>query len=120
MTLRPKYNKDNIFWQIIQKKVPCNEIVNSKYSLSFYDIRPDAKIHALVIPKNPYVDFHDFFSNADAEEINDFFDNTLKCIEILKLKHSGFRIINNNGKDARQEVPHFHWHVLGGEDLSIK
>ena len=30
---------------------------------------------------------------------------------------SGFRIVTNNGKDANQEVPHFHIHILGGENL---
>ena len=30
---------------------------------------------------------------------------------------SGFRLVTNNGKDANQEVPHFHIHILGGENL---
>ena len=40
--------------------------------------------------------------------------------EIVKdygLLNTGFRLITNNGKDANQEVPHFHIHILGGENL---
>ena len=29
----------------------------------------------------------------------------------------GYRIIINTGAHARQEVPHLHIHLLGGEDL---
>ena len=35
----------------------------------------------------------------------------------LKLETSGFRIISNTGINANQEVPHFHVHILGGENL---
>ena len=27
---------------------------------------------------------------------------------------SGYRLIQNNGEDGRQEVPHLHVHVVGG------
>ena len=30
---------------------------------------------------------------------------------------SGYRIIANTGRDGRQEVPHFHIHILGGRDV---
>ena len=30
---------------------------------------------------------------------------------------SGFRVVSNNGKDANQEVMHFHSHVFGGKRL---
>ena len=39
------------------------------FILSFYDINPKKKIHALVIPKGKYVDLDHFSLNASPEEI---------------------------------------------------
>jgi diadenosine tetraphosphate (Ap4A) HIT family hydrolase len=33
------------------------------------------------------------------------------------LAENGYRILANTGRDARQEVPHFHVHLFGGRDL---
>jgi len=30
---------------------------------------------------------------------------------------SGYRVVTNVGADAGQQVPHLHWHILGGERL---
>ena len=49
------YTQDNIFTKIIKLEIPCSKIYESTYSLSFYDINPIAKIHALVIPKGKYI-----------------------------------------------------------------
>ncbi|MDQ1339768.1 MAG: histidine triad family protein, partial [Campylobacterota bacterium] len=35
----------------------------------------------------------------------------------LGLDKSGYRVITNNGNDAGQEVPHLHFHILGGTKL---
>ena len=37
--------------------------------------------------------------------------------EKLELNKSGYRLITNCGKNANQEVFHFHMHMLGGENL---
>jgi diadenosine tetraphosphate (Ap4A) HIT family hydrolase len=33
------------------------------------------------------------------------------------IAESGYRILANHGVAARQEVPHFHLHIVGGRDL---
>ena len=35
----------------------------------------------------------------------------------LNLTENGFRVINNCGKDAKQSVPHIHYHILAGGDM---
>ena len=47
----------------------CNKIYEDDFVLSFYDIHPQKKIHALVIPKGKYVDLDDFSQNAPPEEM---------------------------------------------------
>ena len=46
-----------------------------------------------------------------------FFDKTLEVIKNFGLDKSGYRLITNDGKNANQEVAHFHIHILGGENL---
>ena len=64
-----KYDENNIFAKILRGEIPCNKIYEDDFVLSFYDINPQKKIHALVIPKGKYIDLDDFSSNASNEEI---------------------------------------------------
>ena len=111
------YDENNIFAKIIRKEIPCNPIYEDKKVFFFNDINPQATIHILGIPKIPVVDFYDFVVKADESMVKYFFFKTNEIIKKFNLNQSGFRIISNNGKDAHQEVPHFHIHILGGENL---
>ena len=106
------YNSENIFAKILRKEIPCKIIHEDNTILSFHDINPRAKIHALVIPKIAAVSFSDFITNNSNETIADFFKkvNYVAC-NILNLQD--FRLQINNGENAGQEVFHFHVHILG-------
>lgn len=110
------YIEDNIFNKIIKKEIPAKIIFENTHALSFYDINPLAKIHALVIPKGNYIDALDF-TNASAEEIKSLQMAIFETAKILKVNESGFRLISNCGINGGQEVPHFHYHILGGEKI---
>ena len=64
-----KYDENHIFAKILRGEIPCNKIYEDDFVLSFYDINPQKKIHALVIPKGKYIDLDDFSTNASHEEI---------------------------------------------------
>ncbi len=49
------YDKNNIFAKILRGEIPCKKIYEIEYVLSFHDINPQKKIHALVIPKGKYL-----------------------------------------------------------------
>ena len=63
------YDDNNIFAKILRGEIPCNKIYEDDFVLSFHDINPQKKIHALVIPKGKYVDLDDFSLNASSEEM---------------------------------------------------
>ena len=114
------YDDKNIFAKILRGEIPCKKIYEDDYVLSFHDINPQKKIHALVIPKGKYIDLDDFSSNASSEEIV----GLLKGINIVakKLKISadtgkGYRALANISEDGVQEVPHLHFHLFGGEKI---
>ena len=114
------YDDNNIFAKILRNEIPCNKIYEDEFVLSFYDINPQKKIHALVIPKGKYVDLDDFSQNASPEEIV----GLLKCINIVARKLNisvdtgkGYRALANISEDGGQEVPHLHFHLFGGEKI---
>ena len=115
------YNNKNIFAKILSKKVPCQTIYENEYVLCFKDINPQAKVHVLVIPKGAYVNMDDFSQNASSEEITGLIRALGEVAKIIGVSQyssgKGYRYIGNNGPDGGQEVPHLHFHIVGGEPL---
>ena len=114
------YDDSNIFAKILRGEIPCNKIYEDNFVLSFNDINPQKKIHALVIPKGKYVDLDDFSLNATQEEIA----GLIKVINIVAKKlglstevGKGYRALTNIGDNGGQEVPHLHFHLFGGEKI---
>lgn len=116
-----KYDTNNIFAKILRGEIPCKKVYESDYALSFYDINPQAKVHVLVIPKGPYVNMDDFSKNAKPDEMVGLIralGETAKKIGLSEyVEGKGYRYIGNNGPDGGQEVPHLHFHIVGGEKL---
>ena len=112
-----EYNADNVFAKILRGEIPCRRIYEDDYALSFYDINPKAKVHALVISKGMFTDYNDFVNHSTDDEIAGFSRAVLRVADILGLTGTGYRIVFNTGKDSGQEVPHLHAHILGGEQL---
>lgn len=110
------YDSNNIFAKILRGEIPCKKIYEDDFVLSFYDIQPRKKIHALIIPKGAYSDATDFAQNASAEEITGFWRAIPKIVAALGLD-KGYRLISNCQEHGHQEVPHLHVHLLGGEPV---
>lgn len=102
-----------IFEKIVNGEIPSNKVLENDEFLAFYDINPKAPIHILAIPKICVKDFH----STDVEmlgRLSDFIKEVAKKVGIDK---TGYRIISNIGYDGGQEVPHLHFHILGGAKL---
>ena len=114
------YDDSNIFAKILRGEIPCNKIYEDEFVLSFHDINPQKKIHALVIPKGKYIDLDDFCINASADEICGLFNGINKVANKLGIsnnKGNGYRTLSNIGEDGGQEVLHLHFHLFGGEKV---
>ena len=82
------YDNNNIFAKILRGEIPCNKIYEDDFVLSFHDINPQKKIHALVIPKGQYIDLDDFNSKASSEEILGFFKGVTTVAKKLGIHRS--------------------------------
>ena len=111
------YDDDNIFAQILDKKLSTKIILENEYAIAFNDIAPQAPIHILIIPKGKFIKYDDFIDKASKEEIYNFFSLISQLVNDYDLRDSGYRLITNAGKNANQEVPHLHFHLLAGQNL---
>ena len=116
-----KYDDNNIFAKILRGEIPCKKIYEDEYVLSFYDVNPQKKIHALVIPKGEYVNLDDFANNASEKEIAGLIKGIGTVAKKLGIseaaKGGGYRSLVNVGENGGQEVPHLHFHIFGGEKV---
>ena len=114
--MRFDYDPGNIFARILRGEIPNSTVFENAHALAFHDIRPQAPVHVLVIPRGPYVSLDHFVQDASAEEQAGFMAAVAEVCRIAGVA-GGFRAIANAREDGRQEVPHFHLHILGGRDL---
>jgi histidine triad (HIT) family protein len=113
------YDDANIFARILRGELPCNKVYEDEWSLAFHDIRPQAPVHVLVIPKGRYVGWDDFTAQASAEEIAGFTRAIGTVTRQLGLAGPGYRLMVNMGHDGHQEVPHLHVHIFGGRQFRL-
>lgn len=111
------YDDQNIFAKILRGEIPNDTVTETEHTLAFRDIQPQAPVHVLVIPKGPYVCYDHFAQAASDAEIVDFTRTVGEIIKNEGLQDDGYRIITNAGEAGIQEVPHLHFHIVGGRGL---
>jgi histidine triad (HIT) family protein len=99
---------DCIFCKIILREIPAKILSESSNSISFLDAFPLAKGHVLVIPKN----HHQKIQDMSEEENTDLFSLVHQMISKVDSLYGSTLLAVHNGKDAGQEVPHVHVHLV--------
>lgn len=119
MPIDPKlpYDDQNVFAKILRGELPCNKVYEDEHALAFHDIRPQAPVHVLVIPKAAYVSWDDFTDKASDGEIAGFMRAVGTVTRQLGLDEPGYRLMTNMGGHGHQEVPHLHVHIFGGRQF---
>ncbi|MFA5070508.1 MAG: HIT domain-containing protein [Patescibacteria group bacterium] len=107
--------EDCIFCQIVAKKIPARIFWQNDEFLVFYEIKPRAPLHLLVIPKKHLV--LDEVGEGEANLLANLILTAKKVAEKAGLSQ-GYRLVINNGRQAGQEVDHLHLHLLGGGKLA--
>jgi histidine triad (HIT) family protein len=106
-----------LFEKIIAREVPATIVYEDDFVLAFKDIKPQAPIHILIVPKKPIPRI----AEAKPEDHQVLGHLLLKAAEVARqqgLMKSGFRLVFNNGPDAGEAVPHLHCHIIGGRQMS--
>ena len=107
-----------LFCKIISGDIPSSKVYEDDLVYAFRDINPQAPTHILVVPKKH------ISSIAAVDEATD--EELAACLRAVRLiaeqekLTGGYRVVSNCGPDACQSVPHLHFHILGGAQLSEK
>ncbi|WP_195263267.1 histidine triad nucleotide-binding protein [Clostridium sp. 1001275B_160808_H3] len=107
---------DCIFCKIINGEIPSKKIYEDEKVIAFHDISPEAPMHFLVIPKK-HIQSVNELNEENSNIISHIFLVINKLVKELNIAESGYRIVNNCGKDGGQTVDHIHFHVLGQREL---
>lgn len=105
-----------LFERIAAREIPAEIVYEDEWVLAFKDIKPQAPVHVLIIPKKPLARI----AEATPQDQAVLGHLLLKAADVagkLGLKESGFRLVINNGRDGGEAVPHLHCHILGGRAL---
>src|SRR5512136_2980997 len=105
-----------LFEKIIAREVPGSIVYEDDQVVAFRDIRPQAPVHVLIVPRKAIPRI----GNATRADQSVLGHLLIKAAEVAAregLAESGYRLVINNGPHAGEAVPHLHVHILGGRPL---
>ena len=105
-----------IFCAIAAGEVPAEVVASDERFVAFSDRRPVAPTHLLVVPR-AHVGSLDELEGLPEQTRGEMLSFIVEVARRAGLVESGYRVVANTGPDARQEVMHLHWHVIGGRRL---
>ncbi|BAF59065.1 diadenosine tetraphosphate (Ap4A) hydrolase and other HIT family hydrolases [Pelotomaculum thermopropionicum SI] len=105
--------QDCIFCKIVNRELPSDVVYENEDILVFKDIKPEAPVHLLLIPKKHIPSLLDL-SEEDAGVIGQIQLAASRLAREMGLAERGFRLVNNCGRDSGQVVMHVHYHLLAG------
>ena len=101
---------DSVFSKIIRGEIPAHKIYEDDFVIGILDINPLSEGHALVITKEPAETLADL-SDEHAAGVGRVLPRICRALKTVTGCES-YNILQNNGTDAGQEVPHVHFHVI--------
>ena len=109
---------DCLFCKIVAGDIPSTKVYEDDSVLAFRDINPMAPTHVLVIPKAHIPSVEGVTAENSAVVAHIF--EVIPQIAAAEGLSNGYRVVSNCGPDAGQTVPHLHFHILGGRELTLE
>jgi histidine triad (HIT) family protein len=102
--------EDCIFCKIVAGELPATIVDSDERTISFMDIRPASRGHALVIPRAHAADVH----AIDEQDLSAVAAAAKRLAAKARdnLGAEGVNLLNSSGAVAWQTVFHFHMHVI--------
>jgi histidine triad (HIT) family protein len=106
---------DCIFCKIVAGTVPARKVYEDDLVVAFWDARPAAPIHILVVPKRHISTLNDL---PEGDPLLSHMGTVAKRVaEAQGVAQSGYRFLVNVNRGGGQVVFHLHAHVVAGNDL---
>jgi histidine triad (HIT) family protein len=113
----PAQDPGCLFCRIVRRELPARILFETEDLLAFDDIRPKAPVHVLVIPKMHFASLNDAPEGSE-RLIGALLHAARRVAREKGVAATGYRVVLNTGRDSGQEVPHIHFHVIGGRPLA--
>ncbi len=107
---------DCLFCKIAAGEIPSTKVYEDEQVFAFRDINPQAPTHILVIPKE-HIPSVDAITPENSAIVSHIFEIIPKLATEDGLD-KGYRVVSNIGEQGQQSVPHLHFHILGGRDMT--
>ena len=108
--------EDCIFCKIVAGEIPADKVYEDDAVVAFRDLKPQAPIHLLVIPRKHIATLNDL--TPEDEVLVGRMYRAARAIAIdLDVAESGYRTVVNCNKAAGQVVFHVHMHFLAGRRM---
>ncbi len=111
------YDPQNIFARILRGELPCIRLFEDEHTLSFMDIMPQSDGHALIVPKEAAETIFDL-SEAGAVACIRTTQKIARAVQ-QAMNCAGILVMQLNGAEAGQTVPHIHFHVVPRYDRHL-
>ena len=109
--MSPKdFDPNCLFCKIIAGQIPCLRVFQDDAVLAFLDVGPLAEGHLLLVPKEHYLRLEEMPPEAVVA-----ITRHLPFLGRAVMKATGstaYNVLENNGPEAGQAVPHVHFHVI--------
>ena len=105
-----------IFCEIVEGRRPSRIVHADDRVVAFHDVRPQAPVHVLVVPRRHVTSLLDVEPGDDGL-LGAMVRTARDLARELGLGERGFRLVMNCGDDAGYSVYHIHLHLLGGRAL---
>jgi len=106
-----------LFCEIVAGRIPSRVAYQDDTVLAFHDIKPEAPVHVLLVPKKHLASLLDLEPEDDAL-VGSLVRRARDLAKELGFGERGFRLVFNAGADAGYSVFHIHLHLLGGRRLA--
>ena len=109
---------DCIFCKVVSGEIPARIAKRNADAVAFYDLKPEAPVHILVIPTRHIAAVRDAKGPEGERLLGRVLMLAAEVASELKLDAGGYRLVTNTGPDAGQSVFHLHVHLLGGRRMA--
>ena len=106
-----------VFCTIVRETTNENIIYKDDKVIVIKDIKPQAKVHLLIIPIMCLKSLA-YIGPGQIPIMGHLFVVAEEMARRAGITNSGYRLAMNQGEDAGQQVAHLHLHLIGGQSLA--
>jgi histidine triad (HIT) family protein len=112
-SMHPDWDPDCVFCRIARGETPTEILHATDQFIIFRDIRPQAPVHLLIVPRKHIRSVNDL-EPGDAPIVGELFQAAREMARRFDISRDGYRLFVNVERGGGQVIFHLHMHLIGG------